>query len=99
MLPELTHTFSALQAFGRKLGLTGPRDGSPPASGRQGLPGAVPPHPLLDGSVENAPQPPGGSPGERANAGMSATVYGLRADLKTVKAPDQVLGHSLNTLV
>ena len=88
MVEALHHTLSALQAFGQRLGLTGPADAE------------------LDADFEPLDAGPGPGlqavalPGPPAEAvSPTTTVYGFRANLKPVKAPDEVRGHLLNTLV
>ena len=97
----LTETLSALQAFGHKLGLVGPASG---ALDRKGTNAAFP-ETAVDGIVVREaggePETPAesGSAASASSAGPLTTVYGFRADLKPVKAPDEVLGRLLNTLV
>jgi hypothetical protein len=94
MLPELANTLSALQSFGQKLGLVGPQGDrtQTPARG----PREAPPDPV----DEPGDALPVFEPAPRAlRSHLPTTVYGFKADLKAVKAPDEVLGHSLNTLV
>lgn len=97
MVAALNHTLSALQAFGQKLGFTGPDDRKANAG---------PAEAELDADFEPLNAGPG--PGLQAGAlpdppagavSPTATVYGFRANLKPVKAPDEVRGHLLNTLV
>jgi hypothetical protein len=97
MVEALHHTLSALQAFGLKLGFTGPGDRTPDAG---------PAEAELDADFEPLDAGPGPGlqavalPGPPAEAvSPTTTVYGFRANLKPVKAPDEVRGHLLNTLV
>jgi hypothetical protein len=96
VVEALQHTLSALQAFGQKLGFTGPGDRTPDAGSAEAE---------LDADFEPLDAGPGpglqavalpGPPAEAA--GPTTTVYGFRANLKPVKAPDEVRGHRLNTL-
>ena len=97
MVEALQQTLSALQAFGQKLGFAVPGD-------RKG-----------DAGVDDTGELPGLAAGEPASppdfplpamqrplsdtAPADTTVYGFRANLRPVKAPDEVRGHFLNTLV
>jgi hypothetical protein len=97
----LTETLSALQAFGHRLGLAGPASG---AFDRKRA-NATFPETAVDGigvrEADGEPEAPAesGSAASASVAGPPTTVYGFRADLKPVKAPDEVLGRLLNTLV
>jgi hypothetical protein len=89
VVAALNHTLSALQAFGQKLGFPGPGDRKADAAPDE-----------AEAAAGFEARDAGPDPGPPAEAvGPTTTVYGFRADLKAVKAPDEVLGHLLNTLV
>jgi hypothetical protein len=95
VVETLQQTLSALQAFGQKLGFAVP--GGRKADAGQAdaeLDGDFEP---LDAGPESGLQPVA-SPGPPAEAVSPTTVYGFRANLRPVKAPDEVRGHLLNTL-
>jgi hypothetical protein len=97
MVEALHHTLSALQAFGQKLGfaLPGDRKGDSGVDDSGDLPELEAGEPALPMDLP-LPLP------QRAHADSAppdTTVYGFRANLKPVKAPDEVRGHFLNTLV
>ena len=97
MVESLQQTLSALQAFGQKLGfaLPGDRKGDTGADDSGQLP-------ELDAGESRSPLAPPLPLPQRSHADSAppdTTVYGFRANLKPVKAPDEVRGHFLNTLV
>ena len=96
MVEALQQTLSALQAFGQKLvfAVPGDRKGDSGVDDA-GLPEleAGEPASLLDLPLPVMQQPLADTPPP------DTTVYGFRANLKPVKAPDEVRGHLLNTLV
>jgi hypothetical protein len=111
MISPLSLAISALNAFGQKPGTfhvdanghekpeTLAREGRngevTSRGGRAENPGAFGQSPRGSGPVARESSDTG--PEERAPEPVT-TVYGFRADLKTVKAPDGGLGHLLNTL-
>jgi hypothetical protein len=97
VVEALQQTLSALQAFGQKLGfaLPGDRKGDPGVDDTGELP-------ELDAGVSLSPLDlplPLSQRSHADSAPSDTTVYGFRANLKPVKAPDEVRGHFLNTLV
>jgi hypothetical protein len=81
-----------LQLLGEKLGLGAPREPRPGSA-------------LLEATAKHDPvqaSDPLGAAGATLAPSAPACptmVYGFRADVKSVQAPDEVLGHALNTLV
>jgi hypothetical protein len=81
-----------LQLLGEKLGLAAPRE---PRPGTALLEANEEPDPV------HAPDPlkdAAGAPLVPPAPACPTMVYGFRADVKPVKAPDEVLGRGLNTL-
>ncbi len=92
MVASLIQSFG-LQLLGEKLGLGAPRV---PRPGTAPLEATESPDPVqAPGSLEDA----AGALLAPAAPARPTMVYGFRADVKPVKAPDEVRGHSLNTLV
>lgn len=90
MVASLIQSFG-LQLLGEKLGLGAPR---------QPRPGTAAPEVTEKPDPVQAPDPledAAGPPFAPAPA-RPTMVYGFRADVKPVKAPDEVLGRGLNTL-
>jgi hypothetical protein len=97
VVETLQQTLSALQAFGQKLGFAvpGDRKGDAGVDETGELPELEAGEPV---SPLDLPLPlPQRSYAD--SAAPDTTVYGFRANLKPVKAPDEVRGHFLNTLV
>ena len=96
MVEALQQTLSALQAFGQKLGFAVPGDRKGDSEvDDAGLP-------ELEAGEPAVPLDPTPPVMQRPLADFTppdTTVYGFRANLKPVKAPDEVRGHLLNTLV
>lgn len=91
MVASLIQSFG-LQLLGEKLGLGAPRQPRPGAALPEATETPDPaqaPHPLEDAA---------GAPFAPAAPARATMVYGFRADVKPVKAPDEVLGRGLNTL-
>lgn len=114
MIPSLNTAFSALHAFGQKMGITAGNIANVITDGYQKSQAVL--EEGRQGEVEVREQridtpgmpldpPESGEPAvcETSNVALEkeipellTTVYGFKANLKTVKAQDEMLGHLLN---
>lgn len=91
MVAALIQSFG-LQLLGEKLGLAAPREPRPGTARLEANAEPDPAHapdPLVDAA---------GAPLAPSAPSCPTMVYGFRAEVKPVKAPDEVLGRGLNTL-